>query len=395
MKHKISDLQRKLESQGVDGWLLYDFRHSNSLACQLIELSADQMLTRRFFYWIPVKGIPVKIVHSVETDVLKHLPGRTIPYSSRQELEDCLKKELEGVEKVVMEYSPRNAIPYVSKVDAGTLEVVKGFGIEVLSSADLLQELLCVWTDEQLQTHLEAAEFLDKTVEKTWEWVSSELKKGKTFTEYDLQQFVLGEFKAHQFIADDPPICAVNAHTANPHYSPSPADSHPIRLNDFILIDLSCKKKDSNAVYADITRVAIAASKPELKQQKIFDIVKEARGAAIALLKARIPCGKKVMGWEVDEVCRKVITDQGYGKYFIHRTGHNIGQTIHGNGANLDNFETEDFRRLLPGTCFSVEPGIYLPDEFGVRLEYDVYLPLDGKSFLITGGIQDNIVCLI
>lgn len=294
-----------------------------------------------------------------------------------------------------MEYSPRNAIPYVSKVDGGTLEMVQGFGVEVLSSADLLQELLCVWTDEQLQTHLEAAEFLDKTVEKTWEWLSAQLKKGSAITEYDLQQFVLSEFKTYQFLADDPPICAVNAHTANPHYSPLLVGSHTICLNDFILIDLSCKKKDSNAVYADITRVAVAASKPQSKQQKIFDIVKQAREAAIAFLKTRIPCGKKVMGWEVDQVCRKVITDHGYGKYFIHRTGHNIGQTVHGNGANLDNFETADFRRLLPGTCFSVEPGIYLPGEFGVRLEYDVYLPLDGKSFLITGGIQDNIVCLI
>lgn len=394
MQKKISDVQKTLTKHNLDGWLLYDFRRNNDLACQFLEIPSDRLLSRRFFYWIPQQGTPKKIVHSIESQVLDHLPGDILRYHTWQEIESHLATILKGKKRIAMEYSPRNAIPAVSKVDAGTVDLVRDCGVEVFSSADILQQYTSVWDQHKLKTHLAAAEVLCQTVDKAWSLIGNAIRKKQSITEYDVQQFILEEFAQRDCTTADSPICAVNAHSADPHYSASKSNSSKIHQGDFILIDLWCKQKVPHAVYADITRVGVAATSPTPRQNEIFNIVKRARDAGTELVKQRFSTGKTIKGCEVDQCCRDVITSAGYGDRFIHRTGHNIDENDHGNGAHLDNLETRDNRQLLLGTCFSIEPGIYLPQEFGVRLEYDVYVSLDGKV-QITGGIQESIKCLI
>jgi Xaa-Pro dipeptidase len=328
----------------------------------------------------------------IESHTLDHVPGKKWIYRGWREFEDRLEDlSLKG-KRIAMEYSPCNALPIISKVDAGTVELVRKKGAEVVSSANLLQNDT-IWTPEQLAVHLEAADALNQIAEATWAFISLGLRNDQVLTDYRVQQFMLEEMEKRGLVTADPPICAVNAYSADPHYAPTLERAEPIQAGDFILIDLWCKKKKERSVYADIARVGVAAERPTDRQRDIFDIVKKARHAATDFIKDRLKEQKSIQGWEVDQICRDVIAQAGYGDYFIHRTGHNIGEHVHGPGANLDNFETHDVRCLLPGTCFSIEPGIYLPDEFGVRLEYDVYL--DGEKVLITGGIQEQIECLL
>ena len=391
--NKLKEIQADLVNADVDGWLVYDFRRSNPLGCAFLEIPTEKIMSRRFFYWVPACGTPSKIVHSVDVDSVKEVPGKNLTYSTWQQLEEHIGKVLKGKKRIMMEYSPRNAIPYVSKVDAGTMEVIREHGVEVLSSADLLQKFTSVWTDEQLQMHLESAHLLDTTVGNAWDFIRESLNNNKTIKEYDVVEFIHQEFIKNGHECADLPFCCVNANSAAPHYNLIKETCATIKKGDFILIDLWCKKKAPNAVYADITRMGVAAEKPTAKQQEVFDIVKKARDAATAFVKQRVESGKTVMGWEIDQTSRDVITAAGYGKYFVHRTGHNIGLNDHGDGAHIDNFETQDQRSILPGTCFSIEPGIYLPGEFGVRLEYDVYVD-HNKTIRVTGGIQNELVCL-
>lgn len=393
IQQKIDSVQNSLREQEIDGWLLYDFRRNNDLACHFLEIPKTQLLSRRFFYWIPKNGEPIKIVHAIENRVLNHLPGDVFSYQTWNELENLVGSVLKESRKIVMEYSPRNAIPYVSKVDAGTMDIVRGFGVEVISSADLLQQYTSVWNVEKWESHFAAARVLENTVEKVWDLISTSLKNNKNLTEYQVQQFMLNEFEEQGCITADAPICCVNANSANPHYCPDAKSSCSIRQGDFILIDLWCKQKRPNAVYADITRVGVAAREPTKRQNEIFEIVKRAQEAALMLVERRFAESIPVLGCEVDACCRDVIEKAGYGEFFIHRTGHNIDENDHGNGANIDSLETQDYRRLISGTCFSIEPGIYLPGEFGVRLEYDVFIHTDGK-IQVTGGIQHAIKCL-
>lgn len=390
---KLKEVQVSLIEEGIEGWLLFDFRHSNSLACTFLEISAGKMLTRRFFYWIPQKGDPIKIVPVIEPYTLDHLPGIKWLYRGWQELERLLFSLAVEHSKIAMEYSPFNALPNISKVDAGMVELIRKAGAEVVSSANILQRYTSVWTTEQLQSHLAAAKVLESIVDRSWALIEHHLKNQIPLNEYQVQQFMLQSMDEAGCHTADWPTCAVNVHSADPHYHPEQNHSFPIRAGDFILLDLWCKQKSPYSVYADITRVGLAASRPNPKQQEIFNLVKEARDQATLFIKEHYENQRPSQGWQVDQICRNVIQKAGYGEYFIHRTGHNIGEEVHGPGANLDNFETHDYRSLLPGTGFSVEPGIYLPDQFGVRLEYDIYLDPAGKV-LITGGIQEKLVCL-
>ncbi|MCB1135530.1 MAG: M24 family metallopeptidase, partial [Chlamydiia bacterium] len=375
---KLESIQDALRKQSLDGWLLYDFRRSNPLACKLLGLDEGILLSRRFFYWIPVQGEPLKLVHRVEAHHLDHLPGKKHAYSSWRELETQLALALQGKGRVAMEYSPRNAIPTVSRVDAGTLEVIRSFGVEVCSSADLLQRE-SIWTAEQLETHYYAARVLDSAVAGAWEFIGARLAAAEAVSEYEVQQFIISRFQEAGCVWAGDPIVAVNAHAADPHYTPSENRFAQIQKGDWVLIDLWCKRKEPRAVYADITRVGVADSKPTERQQEIFGIVKAARDAGARLVQERFEADEPVMGWEVDQAVRDVIDEAGYGEYFVHRTGHSIDTNDHGDGANIDNLETQDRRCILPGTCFSIEPGIYLPGEFGVRLEYDVFVHPDGR----------------
>lgn len=391
---KLQQAQSALVQSGLDGWLLYDFRHNNDLACDFLEIPAGQHLSRRFFYWIPVRGAPKKICHAIEQHTLAHLPGDLLSYCTWQELEDRLAQVLAGKRRIAMEYSPRNAIPYVSKVDAGTIEMVRDNSVEIISSADLLQAFSGVWTADQVVLCREAATVLQTSLERAWQWITLLIQQKEQVTDYDVQQYLLNEFAQAHCVTDGEPICAVNADSANPHYSPRPETAKRIREGDFILIDLFCKKNTPSAVFADITQVGVAAAVPSPRQQQIFAIVSDARDTATELVRQRFLADQPVWGYEIDQAARQVISQAGYGDYFIHRTGHSLGTRVHGNGANIDNMETRDHRKLLRGTCFTIEPGIYLPGEFGIRLEYDVYVHQNGQIEIL-GGRQPQIRTLL
>jgi Xaa-Pro aminopeptidase len=276
-----------------------------------------------------------------------------------------------------MQYSPMNAIPYLSRVDAGTLELLRSWGLEVVTSADLVQQFEAVWDDAQLISHQVAASGLRAIVDETFTFIGTSLAAGHQLTEYGVQQYILSRMQARGLVTSSPPIAAVNAHSADPHYGPSAEGSAPIRRGDLVLIDLWAKQPEPRAVYADITWTGFVGAVVPARQQAVFQIVRQARDAAVAFVHQRVRDGAFPYGWEVDDVCRQVVQQAGYGEYFVHRTGHSIGEEVHGNGANIDNLETQDARRLLPGTCFSIEPGIYLPEDFGIRSELDLYVSAD------------------
>lgn len=388
---KIARVQELLKLFNIDGWLLYDFRRSNPLALKVLEIPHGQLLTRRFFYYVVQSGSPIKIVSSVENP-LKYLPGRTEVYHSWQELHTLLKAHIKG--KVAMEYSPFGATPEVSKVDGGTIDLIRSFGVEVVSSGDLLQEFTSLLTKEKLESHKRAANFLDKLAAKTWKWIKDQYEGRHPITEFDVQKFMLKEMEKNGFTTDHPPICAVNEHSADPHYSPEMESSSPIKKGDFILIDLWCKENHPGAVYGDITRVGILDNKVQEEIEKVFLVVKKARDAAFGFIKKRLVDGASIMGFEIDRVCRDVIESEGYGSDFLHRTGHNIEESDHGPGAHLDDLETHDTRHILPRSCFSIEPGIYLKGKFGVRLECDVYIS-ENYEMIVTGGVQKEVERLL
>jgi Xaa-Pro dipeptidase len=390
----IQNIQEQLEEQELDGWLLYDHHGSNRFATEILKLPPELMLTRRFFYWIPQKGYPLKLVHKIEADCLDHLPGKKMIYLSWQELEEQLQKILKGSKKIAMEYSPRNSNPYVSVVDAGTMDVVRETGIEVVSSANLLQHFTTTLDDEQIASHLFAERVLLKTLNRAWDLISAALRANKKIYEHEVQQFILSEFTASNCITEDGPLCAVNEHSALPHYAATKESSKLIQPGDLILIDLWCKQNTPRAIYADLTRVAVAAPEATPLQQEVFNIVRDAQSFGIRFIKERLENNYELLGCEVDQVCRQYIEERGYGANFLHRTGHSIDTHVHGARANLDNLETHDTRKILPGSCFSIEPGIYLPGEFGIRLESDVIVHLDGH-LQVTGGIQENFFFLL
>lgn len=386
----LNEVQGSLAERGLDGWLLADDHGHNTPAYEFLQIPPGKMTTRRFFYWIPVSGDPVKVIPKIEPYTLDHIPGRKELYRSWQEMEKALEVILKGKRKIYMEYSPRHALPNVSRVDAGLVDLIRAFGAEVVSSVELLQKYTSVLSDEQMDMHRKAAQILSDIVDETWSYIAKGLVEQIPLTEYMVQQFMLKQMSLRECITADPPICAVNAHSADPHYSLKESGSFQIRKGDFILLDLWCKLDQPHAVYGDITRVGIANAIPTVKQKEVFAIVKAAQDAATKLIQKRFEAKELVQGWEVDQVCRDVITEAGYGDFFIHRTGHSIGCEVHSSGANLDNLETHDVRNILPGSCFSIEPGIYLPGDFGIRLEYDVCVGRDGRV-TVTGGSQDKI----
>lgn len=376
---RIADIQQALrESPGLDGWLFYDFRGSDPLAYRVLQLDLSHHVTRRWYYWIPARGEPVKLMHRIEPYLLQDLPGVTLLYVSWAEQQACLARMLTGARRIAMQYSPLNAIPYVSRVDAGTIDLIRSLGLEVVTSADLVQRFEAVLDDVQLASHQEAAQKLRRIVDDAFAYVGQAITTGTRLTEYALQQFILCRIRELGLITSSAPIAAVNAHSADPHYSPQPEGSAEIRAGDLILIDLWAKRPESGSIYADITWTAYVGPKIPPRPREIFEIVRTARDEAVAFIHRKVAVGEFPCGWEVDDVCRQVIREAGYGEYFLHRTGHSIGEEVHGNGANVDNLETQDNRRLLPRTCFSIEPGIYLPGQFGIRSELDVYMSEQG-----------------
>ncbi len=395
----VESLQQALRAEGLDGWLFYCFRGSDPIAENILKLDRSQITTRRWAYFVPTAGEPQKILHIIEPHVLDTLPGAERNYLAWQQLHEHLREALlssapvSGAPRVAMQYSPLNAIPYVSRVDAGTVELVRSFGVEVVSSADLVQVFEAVWTDVQLETHLFAVNHLREIVDVAFNETARRMRDGITTNEFDIQEFIWDQYAQRGLVSSDRPIVAINAHSADPHYLPDAEHSAPVRKGDFMLLDIWAKQGDTGAVYGDITWTGYVGESVPDRHEKIFQVVRQGRDAAIELVRNRHGKGT-LHGWEVDDAARSSIASAGYGDYFIHRTGHSIHEEDHGNGANIDNLETEDSRKLMAGTCFSIEPGVYLKGDFGVRSEVDVYLSHDAP--VVTGTpIQENVIPIL
>ncbi|HUY34040.1 MAG TPA: M24 family metallopeptidase [Pirellulales bacterium] len=389
----LAAVQAALRQGELDGWLLYDFRAGNVLARRILDLDDRQVGSRRCFYCIPAQGPPRKLVHRIESGALDHLPGERIVYLHWQSLEAGLAALVSGMRNVAMEYSPRNAIPYISRVDAGTVEQVRAHGVDVVSSGDLIQRFEAVWDDDQWESHLAAEKHTTGAYDRAWEFIAQRVRGGGSVRETDVQGVILDHFARHALTTSHPPIVAANAHSGDPHYEPIPGHDAEIREGDFVLIDLWAKLDRPRAVYSDLTRVGFVGREVPERFAKIFRIVSEARDAAIDFVRLAFAQGRPPAGWEVDQAARDVIVAAGYGEAFVHRTGHSIGQETHGNGANMDNLETHDERRVLPRTCFSIEPGIYLP-EFGVRSEVNVYIDDAGGVHVTGGPLQTEVLAV-
>lgn len=380
---RIEEVQAELEAADLDGWLLSCFQRNDPVSLDLLGLSQTSLVTRRCYYLVPRTGRPRKLVHGLEPTMLDHLPGRKRSYVRWQELARELRALVDGVDRLAVHYSPENQLPTISRLDAGTAEFLRGCGVELVSAADLAQRFAATWSEAQLGTHRRASEHLHHIVLRAFSLVGQSLKAGDAINEYSVQKFILERFDEAGLHTEADPIVGVNAHAADPHYQPTAESSAPIRDDDFLLIDLWAKERNGDSIYADITWCGVCAVAPTDRQQEVFSVVAAARDAGIELVQSRFP-RQNVRGYEVDDAVRRVIDEAGFGDYFIHRTGHSIGMEDHGQGANIDNFETHDTRQLLPMTGFSIEPGVYLPDEFGVRSEINMALTPEGAE--VTGG---------
>lgn len=388
----IKAIQSEMRDSKIDGWLFYDHHHRDPIAANILGVGRNGMATRRWFYFIPAKGEPRKLVHRIEQGALDGLDGNKLVYSGWEELHKNLPKLLAGSKTIAMQYSPENNIPYIGLVDAGTIELLRKFKKKIVSSANLVQKFEASWSHEQAQGHFEAGRIVDRITREAFARAAEFVKEGKPLTEDQLQQWIVDEFHARGLTSAEPPIVAVEPNNGNPHYAPVAGSSRPIRAGDLLLLDIWAKREIAGSVYYDITWVGYLGNRVPDSYAKIFRIVREARDNAVKFIQEAVAKRREIHGWEVDRVARKTIEKAGYGKYFVHRTGHSIGQEVHGNGANMDGLETRDDRKIVAHTCFSIEPGIYLP-EFGIRSEVNVYV--DEKEARVTGAVQEEILPLL
>jgi Xaa-Pro aminopeptidase len=386
---QLDAIQKALREAQLDGWLFYDHHHRDPIAYRILGLSESLHITRRWYYFVPATGEPRKLVHRIESLRLDPLPGRVQLYSSWQELEAGLRHMLTGAERIAMQYSPRNAIMYVSMVDAGTIEVLRELGKTIVSSADLVSRFEAVLTPEQEKSHYEAQGKIDAILEAGFREIGSRVRSRAGTTEYAMVEWFQRAMGDAGLVWEHGPNVSVNANSANSHYEPTAEAHAPIRSGDFLLIDIWARPNREDVTFYDITWTGVVDREPTAQEQTVFNTVRNARDAAIAKVKQAFAAGKPIAGWEADDAARAVIREAGYADYFTHRTGHNIASELHGSGAHLDNLETHDERLLLPHTCFSVEPGIYLKD-FGIRSE--VNMMTGDREAKVTGRVQTELV---
>jgi Xaa-Pro aminopeptidase len=386
----LSAIQAALRERNIDAWLFYDHHHRDPIAYRVLGLPTELMVTRRWFYLIPAAGEPVKLVHKIEPGHLDTLPGSKRKYAGWQDLFDQVKGMLSGQRDIAMQYSPNNLVFTVSLVDGGTIDLVRGLGKNVVSSCDLVAQFEATWTEEQIKSHFAARDAIDAITAAAFQEMGRRARNRGT-NEHEMQQWFLEAFGRENLVADDPPVVAVNANSSNPHYAPQAENSRPVREGDFVLLDVWAKQNKPSAVYYDITWTGFVGKSPSDRMREIFTVVRQARDLGVKTVQEAIAAGRSMAGWEVDRAVRAHIAKAGYGEYFIHRTGHSIGTEVHANGANMDDLETHDERRILPNSCFSIEPGIYLP-EFGVRSEVNVLVR--PKTAEVTGKIQDQLVTI-
>jgi Xaa-Pro dipeptidase len=396
-KFDVAAVQKALRDNGFDGWLFYDFRGSDPLAARILKLHVRTASSRRWFYYVPASGEPVKIVHAIEQARLDELPGKKVIYAAVDTLQKDIKDTLttgakRGAKpKVAMEYSPNGNIPYIARVDAGTIELIRGFGVDIVSSGDLIQQFEAVWNADQLAMHKEANEKTYQAIQEAFGEIKRRINANIPTTEYDIAEFI--STRLDELGVSGGGDVSVRANTADPHYGASKDKSETIKKGDMVLFDIVGKLKKPKATYADLTWVGYVGDTVPEEYVKVWDIVRDARDAAFNFVKASMHDKKSITGAQVDDVARGVITKAGYGEYFTHRTGHNIGEEVHGSGTHMDNFETKDTRHVLPRTCFSIEPGIYLTGKFGIRSEIDVYVSDDGAMSVTP--LQQEIIAIL
>jgi Xaa-Pro dipeptidase len=390
---KLDAIQVALRQAGHDGWLFYDHHHRDPIGERILGLDPKAHITRRYYYFVPAEGDPRKLVHRIEQGRLDTLPGSKGMYSSWQELASGLAAMLQGKKNIAMQYSPNNDIMYVSMVDAGTVEFLRSLGKQIASSADLVSQFEAVLTAEQVESHTVAQKAIDTILEEAWRKIGRALRPAKggagSLTEFEMVQWLSTAMRAEGLVWENGPNVSVNANSSDSHYEPTREKSSPIRDGDFLLIDIWGKLDKPEAIFYDITWTGVIGRAPSEREQQVFNTVRDARDAAIHAVQSAFTANKPIHGYQADDAARSVVRNAGFGDYFTHRTGHNIAAEIHGPGAHLDNLETHDERLILPNTCFSVEPGIYLP-EFGVRSEIDM-LTAPGKAW-VTGKIQRELV---
>jgi Xaa-Pro dipeptidase len=386
----LSAIQATLRERNIDAWLFYDHHHRDPIAYRVLGLSESLMVTRRWFYLIPAEGEPTKLVHRIEAGHLDTLPGKKLVYSGWQELFEQVKIMLANDRDIAMQYSPNNLVFTVSMVDGGTLELIRGLGKNVVSSADLVAQFESTLTDDQIKTHYEARDLVDSITAEAFKEIGRRVRNGGT-REHDIQKWFMEAFDREDLVTDDPPIVAVNANSGNPHYEPGPDHSAPIREGDFVLLDVWAKKNSPGAVFYDITWTGFVGKSPSDRMREVFEVVRQGRDLGVKTVTDAISAGRAIAGWQVDRAVRDNIASKGFGDYFIHRTGHSITTNIHANGANMDDLEIHDERQILPNSCFSIEPGVYLP-EFGVRSEVNIMVR--PKAAEVTGKIQKELVTI-
>jgi Xaa-Pro aminopeptidase len=382
----LKRIQESLKREKLDGWLFFDHHVRDALAYRVMGVTPPGHVTRRWYYFIPADGEPLGLVHRIESKVIHAAPGEKLLYSSWREQQDGIAKLLGGAKRVAMQYSPRCAIPYVAMVDAGTVELVREFGVEVVSSAELIQEFEACLSAEQFESHLEAGRVMDRIRADAFRFIADKLASG--VDEITVADWMRGEYRKAGLVTDSGPVVAVNAHAGDPHYEPSVETTMPIRPGDFVLIDMWAKFNKPGSVYYDITWTGFCGDAPD-RIVRVFEIVRDAREKAAQAVINAVAEGREILGFEVDDVARGYIQAMGFGDKFVHRTGHSIGEEVHGSGANMDNLETHDVRRIMPGALFSVEPGIYLED-FGVRSEVNVFV--GAGTARVTGEAQRELV---
>lgn len=387
----IDKIQQELRAEKLDGWLFFDHHQRDPLAYRVLGLPTNRMATRRWYYFIPAQGEPAGLEHRIERGMIGALPGAKTPYSSWTEQIAGLRALLEGRRRIAMQYSPNCAIPYVSMVDAGTIELVRAAGVEVVSSAELIQAFEARWSADALESHLEAGRRVDRVRAAAFNLIRDRTRSRAPLQELEVKRFVLDGFAKAGLVTDHGPIVGVNANASNPHYEPSEEATAPIGSGDFVLLDMWAKLDRPGAVYYDITWTAFCGDQPTDEMRNVFAIVTGARDAAIQRVQEAVAARRLLCGYEVDDAARGFIQARGFGEFFTHRTGHSIGQEVHGNGANMDNLETHDERRVTPWTCFSIEPGVYLP-AFGIRSEVNVFV--GDNAARVTGEIQRELIAL-
>lgn len=391
----LSAIQQALKAAGLDGWLFYDFHNRDAIAARILKMDTNRFASRRWYYFIPADGEPQKLVHRIEPWRCDHLPGAKHVYLPWQQQQALLRDMLGGASRVAMQYSPNNSIPYVSIVDAGTVELIRSFGVEVVSSGDLVGLFEAHLSMEDFASHEKAGEIMHMVKDETFREIGRRIKAGENPREVDIQHFMHGLMRANGMHWDDGPIVAVNEHAADPHFEPTEANSHAMKEGDLVLLDLWAKLDVPGSIYYDITWMGYIGTEVPARITEVFNVARDARDTALDLVRERFAANEPLHGWEVDDACRKVIVDAGYGDWFTHRTGHNIGEEVHGNGVHIDNLETKDERSIIKGTCFSVEPGIYMEHEkIGFRTEIDVFVTDEG-NVEVTGPIQAEVIPIL